>query len=61
TPYTYFNLDVANWRNITVESMNALDRKRRSLLRKLYPNTILLTQKSVHAIIIVEIRKLPDE
>ncbi|KAJ9596450.1 hypothetical protein L9F63_012534, partial [Diploptera punctata] len=28
---------------------------------KLYPNTILLSQKSVHAIIIVEIRKLPDE
>ncbi|KAJ9597960.1 hypothetical protein L9F63_011161, partial [Diploptera punctata] len=44
-----------------VESLNALDRKRRSLLRKFYPNTILLTQKSIHAIIIVEICKLPDE
>ncbi|KAJ9600467.1 hypothetical protein L9F63_009237, partial [Diploptera punctata] len=37
------------------------DRKRRSLLRKFYPNTILLTQKSIHTRIIVEIRKLPDE
>ncbi|KAJ9584741.1 hypothetical protein L9F63_020922, partial [Diploptera punctata] len=44
-----------------LKSMNTLDRKRRSLLRKLYPNMILLTQKSVHLVIIVEIRKLPDK
>ncbi|KAJ9587331.1 hypothetical protein L9F63_019158, partial [Diploptera punctata] len=44
-----------------LESMNALDRKSRSLLRKLYPNMFLRTQKSVHAIIIVEIPKLPAE
>ncbi|KAJ9579274.1 hypothetical protein L9F63_024620, partial [Diploptera punctata] len=39
------------------EATSALD----THSEKLYPNTILLTQKSVHAIIIVEICKLPDE
>ncbi|KAJ9595907.1 hypothetical protein L9F63_012926, partial [Diploptera punctata] len=46
---------------IGAKKIRSAHRKRCSLLRKLYPNTILLTQKSVHAIIIVEICKLPDE
>ncbi|KAJ9586658.1 hypothetical protein L9F63_019760, partial [Diploptera punctata] len=49
----HFNLHI--WVNWTLEStlafrvvsMNALDRKSRSLLRKLHPKTFLRTQKSV--------------
>ncbi|KAJ9599616.1 hypothetical protein L9F63_009933 [Diploptera punctata] len=48
-------------RRLRVVSMNAFDRKSCSLLRKLHPKTFLHTQKSVHAIIIVEIPKLPGE